>query len=59
VKHPGDIQVLDNVGKTTRTSTTKIGTRAYETNVSGLPKGVYFLKAQTESGIKTFKFVKL
>jgi hypothetical protein len=59
VKHPGDIQVYDNVGKTTRTTTTKIDSRVYETNVSGLPKGVYFLKAQTESGIKTFKFVKL
>ncbi len=59
VKHPGDIQVIDNVGRTASTTTTKIDARLYETNVSRLVKGVYFLKVQTETGIKTIKFVKL
>jgi hypothetical protein len=59
VKSPSDIQVLDNSGRINQTQTRKIGEKTYETTVSGLSSGLYFLKVKTDSGIKTLKFVKL
>jgi hypothetical protein len=54
-----EIQVLDSYGKSNRTSARKIDAGVYELNVSGLPRGIYFLKVRTETGIKSFKFVKM
>ena len=56
---PNAIQILDNSGRIFAGPTQKLGDKAYETNISGLKKGFYFLRAQTSSGIKTLKFVKL
>jgi len=54
-----EIQVMDSFGKLNRTQTRKIDDGVYELNISGLRKGLYFLKARTTGGIKTLKFVKM
>jgi len=54
-----EIQVMSTMGKVNKTMTRKIDDGVYELNISGLPKGLYFLKARTPEGIKTFKFVKM
>jgi len=59
VRHSSDIQLYDQVGKLTAASPRRISERIYEIDVSGLHKGVYFLKVKAAGQIKTFKFVKL
>jgi hypothetical protein len=54
-----EIQVLSAMGKVNKTSARKIDDGVYELNISGIPKGIYFMRARTQSGIKTFKFVKM
>jgi len=57
--HISGIQVMSTAGKMQPTTTRKLSERFYETNISALPKGMYFLKANTISGVKTLKFVKM
>jgi hypothetical protein len=54
-----ELQVLDGFGKLNRTNARKIDDGIYELNISGLSKGLYFLKARTAEGIKTLKFIKM
>jgi hypothetical protein len=54
-----EIQVLDGFGKINRAQVRQIGDGVYELNISGLAKGMYFIKTRTASGIKTFKFIKI
>jgi hypothetical protein len=54
-----EIQVLDGFGKLNRTNARKIDDGVYELNISGLRKGLYFLRARTPAGIKTLKFIKM
>jgi hypothetical protein len=54
-----EIQVLDGFGKLNKTNARKIDDGVYELNISGLSKGIYFLKTRTASGFKTFKFIKM
>jgi hypothetical protein len=53
------IQVIDQAGRVNTAQTKKLGDKVYETNVNSLKKGIYFLKAQTSTGVVTLKFVKL
>ena len=57
--HINEIQVFDNLGKLNNANARKIDVGVYELNVTGLSKGMYFLRARTASGIKTFKFIKM
>jgi hypothetical protein len=57
--HISGIQILNNTGRLQPTTTRKLSEKFYETNISALPKGMYFLKANTVSGVKTLKFVKM
>ena len=54
-----EIQVIDGFGKTNRAQVRKIDDGVYNLNISGLAKGMYFIKTRTVSGIKTFKFIKM
>jgi hypothetical protein len=59
VVNMNELQVLDGFGKLNRTNARKIDDGIYELNISGLSKGLYFLKARTAEGIKTLKFIKM
>jgi hypothetical protein len=59
VKRTEDIQLYDLVGKLNKISVRRINERIYDVDVSALSKGVYFIKAKTSGGLKTFKFIKL
>jgi hypothetical protein len=54
-----EIQVLSAMGKVNKTSARKIDDGVYELNISGLTKGLYFIRSRTPGGIKTLKFVKM
>ncbi len=56
--NPQDLIVFDQTGKAGKTSTRKLSQGVYEVNISGLSKGLYFVRARTTGGIKTLKFVK-
>jgi hypothetical protein len=59
VKSANDFQVFDAVGKTNTIGVRKINDGMYEMDISRLGKGVYFIKARTTGGLKTFRFVKI
>jgi hypothetical protein len=54
-----EIQVFNGFGKTNNAQVRKINDGVYELNISSLSKGIYFIKTRTNSGIKTFKFIKM
>jgi hypothetical protein len=59
VRSVNDFQVFDGVGKTGSIVTRRINDGMYEMDISRLGKGVYFIKANTIAGIKTFRFIKM
>jgi hypothetical protein len=59
IKSVNDFQVFDAVGRTNAIVAKRINNGMYEIDISRLGKGVYFIKAKTIAGIKTFTFVKM
>lgn len=59
VRSVSDLQVFDVVGKTSPAKARRIDDGMYEIDISGLGKGIYFIKARTTAGIRTFRFVKI
>ena len=59
VKSVNDFQIFDVAGKTNTIGVKRINDGMYELDISRLGKGVYFIKAKTTGGIKTFRFVKM
>ncbi len=55
-----DITLVDAVGRLqSNISIRQINNKFFELNISGLPKGVYIIRAKTIDGDKTFKFIKM
>jgi hypothetical protein len=59
VKSANNFQVFDVAGKTNTIVAKRINAGMYEMDISRLGKGVYFIKANTTAGIKTFRFIKM
>lgn len=59
VQRTSDIQVYDRVGKLSRVVVKKVNEKAYDIDISALPKGVYFVNVKTSTGFTTFRFVKM
>ena len=55
-----EIQVVDITGRVMQSfRCRKLSEGNYDINVAGLANGVYFIKAKTRDGFKTFRFVKM
>ena len=60
VTSANDITLVDAVGRLqSNISIRQINNKFFELNISGLPKGVYIIRAKTIDGDKTFKFIKM
>jgi hypothetical protein len=54
-----EIQVVDITGRVQSVRSRKSSEGNYDINVSGLADGVYFIRAKTPVGFKTFRFIKM
>ena len=54
-----EIQVVDITGRVQSVRSRKLSEGNYDINVAGLANGVYFIRAKTPGGFKTFRFIKM
>jgi hypothetical protein len=54
-----EIQVVDITGRVQSVRSRKLNEGNYDINVAGLANGVYFIRAKTPVGFKTFRFIKM
>src|SRR6185295_15029258 len=54
-----EIQVVDITGRVQSVRSRKLSEGNYDINVYGLANGVYFIRAKTPGGYKTFRFIKM
>ena len=55
----GDLRVFDPVGKEQNVVGRRISEHLFEFRVAHLRRGVYIIRARTDAGIRTFKFMKM